>query len=283
MINNKEEKKILKEKELFSKYRDNNDKDALNELFESNVALAISLGNDYRFLYNGNYKEAIITAQEGLFKAINSFDCTRGCKFSTYAYKIIRGYLFKNREEITYNGSVNLLEELIKVRSSVEHKYNERLISLGENYNEMVDEIVDEMYKKGRCSDENEKGKQIHKKEIRNMINLHNYISINEVENVPTQEDDIYNPVAKYEYTELKKILEESMNSTLTEREIDVLKLRYGLDGSSEETYDNIIEIFTDKYNHSYSKEGIRKTEKSALKKLGRKTKIIKCKDYIND
>lgn len=70
------------------------DKVSLEKMIESNIGLIHKLaGKMYfknpQFCYEDLFQEGIF----GLIRAIQKFDCTKGCRFSTYAYPWIRSFI----------------------------------------------------------------------------------------------------------------------------------------------------------------------------------------------
>ena len=68
----------------------------------------------------------------------------------------------------------------------------------------------------------------------------------------------------------------ESVLDTLTERERDVLKLRFGLDDGYQRTLEEVGRIF------KVTRERIRQIEAKALKKLKHPSRSCKLRDYLD-
>ena len=92
---------------LFNQYKNNNDKDAFNELVKRNLRLVIKVINK-----NTNQLESLDIMdmiQEGtiaLMKAIELYNINSGNTFSTYAYKCIKRHI--QRVIDRYNSSLRL-------------------------------------------------------------------------------------------------------------------------------------------------------------------------------
>ncbi len=82
--------------ELVERYKLTNDSDVLETLIENNKKLiyriAIKHGNNKSFDLEDSFQDGA----EGLINSIDDFDKTKGVKFITYAYPIIRSYIQKN-------------------------------------------------------------------------------------------------------------------------------------------------------------------------------------------
>lgn len=76
------------ERKLFELLKSGNSV-ARNILIEKNLKLARSIANKYRF----NDSDLIQEANEGLIKAVDTFDINLNGKFSTFAYQTIKGYV----------------------------------------------------------------------------------------------------------------------------------------------------------------------------------------------
>lgn len=82
---------------LLSKYHGEKNEDVRNEIILGNQRLVVSIA--YRFCYGNRdrFMENISVGNIGLIKAIDSFDETKGCAFSTHAYYCIRGKIGESR------------------------------------------------------------------------------------------------------------------------------------------------------------------------------------------
>lgn len=251
-----EKERILsayEEKALFDYYKKTNDRKALNILFERNIGLAIHFAKQYTFLYNGDYKEAAIVAQEGLFCAIRNYE-EKGNKFSTYASICIRGYLLENRSALVYNKNKQLIRQVLKSTAVIESVYNEKLKADSENYQEMIDEITELVHKNVFCSNA-----KITKKDIKSLLNIINSLSYETT-------DDKYSLYTEDDYSKLenRELNKELLNSMyiLTDLERKTLILRYGLEDGKFKTLKEVARKL------GVTGERVRQLEVAALKKL---------------
>jgi len=107
--------------------------------------------------------------------------------------------------------------------------------------------------------------------EFRSAVDVHMITSLKfnrELIRLPEFRDDLLLPSAEDTYIEKEKkeMINESLKQ-LTEREAKVLRLRFGLDGKGERTFEEIGEVF------KVTRERIRQIEAKALRKLKHPTR----------
>ena len=85
------------EKELGRRYKDEGDRDAREQLINSNLRLVVSVAKNFR---NGNHniplEDLISEGNSGLLTAVEKFDYTRGFRFSTCAVPWIKQAITKS-------------------------------------------------------------------------------------------------------------------------------------------------------------------------------------------
>lgn len=87
------------ELELLKRVREN-DSEAKKKLAEGNLRLVVNIAKKYGRNNREELLDYIQMGNLGLMYAINKFDPTRGCKFSSYAAKCIKGVIFNHRREL---------------------------------------------------------------------------------------------------------------------------------------------------------------------------------------
>jgi RNA polymerase primary sigma factor len=87
---------------------------------------------------------------------------------------------------------------------------------------------------------------------------------------------DVIHPEDELENNMLRRDLEKILEATLTPRERDVIRMRFGLDDGACKTLDEISSIFC------VTRERIRHLELSALRKLRHPYRCILLKDYVS-
>lgn len=238
---------------LFKKLREENDQNAFDIIFYSNIKLVRQLASKYRrekISVDDLFQEGCI----GLKKAIERFDYELGYKFSTYASWWIRQAI---RRSIADKGSViripvHMKEYMNKIRSAIEilknDSYREPTSAEIAEYTGFSVERVESI---------------LYFKENSNTVSLNTKINGEEDtelgdmicdENVEAGTNIIENIV-------LKDAVERCL-SILTEREREIITLRFGLDGEGEKT----LEFIGQKYG--LTRERIRQIEMKGLRKI---------------
>ncbi|MED3792427.1 sigma-70 family RNA polymerase sigma factor [Niallia alba] len=82
--------------ELIALYRSSNDEYVKEYFFEKNINIAHYIANPYIHRTFDKYRRDCILSEVylGLVKAFNNFDINKGCKFTTFADRTIRGELW---------------------------------------------------------------------------------------------------------------------------------------------------------------------------------------------
>lgn len=231
------------------------DKEAKNKLINSNLRLVVKIARHY-FVKDGMpFLDLIQEGNIGLITAIEKFDVEKGYKLSSYAtwwisFNIERAIANKSRtvripvkmyDKIrNYNKAYNKLYQLKGDKPSIEELSKELNIS----------------YEKTSliCN------------------SLHDTISLNEI--IFTKEDfsyelgdSIQDSSESIEEIIINRQFKQSLiklfkQSNLTQRELEVLILRFGLDGKEPRTLKKVGEIL------SFSKQAIHQIESKALTKI---------------
>ena len=204
----------------------------------------------------------------GLLKAAEKYDYKKGVRFTTYASWWIKQGIVRS---IANDGRA------IRIPVHMNDKYNRYVRTYNklnqENAGEpTVKEVADEM--------------GIPESELRNLLkNYVNIVSLNQ--KVGEDEDsELGDMVSNTQYmtidkeieqNALKKELQKVMDAALTDREKEVLKLRFGMDGNQEHTLEAV-----GKKMH-VTRERIRQIESTALRKLKRPNKKVKLVDFLRN
>lgn len=240
------------------------DEEAVKELVLANLKFVISVANRYR---NSGLSMSDIINQGnlGLIEAARRFDPDRGVKFISYAVWWIRQSIIQVLAE--QSGTVKLP---IK-QASILYKINEATEKLSKEFDRdpTADEIANYL--------------EMDVNDVENILRVsRNYLSleapIKEGEDrsfidlldsgTKSVEDEIIE-------TNLKNSLEEIVDE-LPEREATIVKLRFGLEGETPKTLEEIGEMM------NISRERVRQIESRALLKLKKKALKRKLYDYLN-
>ncbi|MFW6007633.1 MAG: sigma-70 family RNA polymerase sigma factor [archaeon] len=104
------------EHELAVKLVKNKDSVAREKLINSNLRLVISQAKKHGFKFSLSREDLIQVGNEGLIKAVDSFDPYRGTRFSTYAVTYIYGEFTRNDAK---NRKIRIPEYLYQIRGRI--------------------------------------------------------------------------------------------------------------------------------------------------------------------
>ena len=256
----------LEEETELSKRIAEGDEVAKNRLAESNLRLVVSIAK--RYVGRGMlFLDLIQEGNIGLMKAVEKFDADKGYKFSTYATWWIRQAITRAiaDQARTIRVPVHMVETINKLSRC------QRQLTLELN-REPTDE---ELAKKMNMTPE----------KVREVIKIaQDPVSL---ETPIGEEDDSHlgdfvpdeSNMSPEDFT-IHEMLKEEIGDvllTLTEREEQVLRLRFGLDDGSSKTLEEVGQMF------GVTRERIRQIEAKALRKLRHPSRSRKLKDFLNE
>lgn len=258
---------LTKEQEKSLALRIRNGDEKAKELFiERNLRLVIKVARKYTG-HGISFLDLIQEGNLGLIKAVDKFDVTKGYKFSTYATCWIRQSIQRSLGDKSRNIRlpVHLYEKVKKyelLKKELSLKFNRE--PTFEELSKKMRVSIDTIYKYERLE---------HDTISLNMIvgdkdsELEDFISLS-TESIDNQ----------FIEENLKDVIENLLkNSHLTTKEIDILKLRFGIGTNDPKTLEETGKIY------GVSRERIRQIQEKALKKIRRSYNVKELAIYMDN
>ncbi|MBW7813091.1 RNA polymerase sigma factor RpoD [Streptococcus thermophilus] len=259
LLSNEEEKELAIAVE-------NGDLEAKQRLAEANLRLVVSIAK--RYVGRGmQFLDLIQEGNMGLMKAVDKFDYSKGFKFSTYATWWIRQAI--TRAIADQARTIRIPVHMVETINKLVREQRNLLQELGqdptpEQIAERMDMTPDKVREILKIAQE--------------PVSLETPIGEEDDSHLGDfiEDEVIENPVDYTTRVVLREQLDEVLD-TLTDREENVLRLRFGLDDGKIRTLEDVGKVF------NVTRERIRQIEAKALRKLRHPSRSKQLKDFIED
>lgn len=240
------------------------DREALEKLTKSNLRFVVSVSKQYQN-QGLSLPDLINEGNLGLIKAAQRFDETRGFKFISYAVWWIRQSILQALAEqsrivrlpLNKIGSINKINKAY-ARLEQEFEREPNVTEIAELLDITEAEVKDSMRNSGRHISMDA---PLVQDEDNNMYDV-------------LKSDEVATPETALLYESLRKEIDRAM-STLSQKEADIIRLYFGLNGSHPMTLEEIGEKF------QLTRERVRQIREKAIRRLKQTSRSKILKTYL--
>ncbi len=237
---------------------------ALEKLVKANLRFVVSVSKQYQN-QGLSLPDLINEGNLGLIKAAKKFDETRGFKFISYAVWWIRQTILQALAEQSriVRLPLNKIGSIHKIKKAYNHL--EQIYERRPSFKEVADLL---------CISENDV--KVAVKNSRRQISMDAPLIQDEDNNMydVIKNEETPNPETKLMTDSLRKEIDKTI-STLAEREADIIRLYYGLNGKNPMTLEEIGEKF------GLTRERVRQIKEKAIRRLKHTSRSKILKTYL--